>query len=183
MSQNILYKVANPYAEALLELSKVNNLIDQTSQDLSYVLKTISDSSELKFFLSNPLIDNNIKKKIIDQIFSDQLNDHIIKFLSVLIDRRRISLLEVIIDRYFDLVYQEDEIIVAEVSTVSTLTELQQSNLIDKIKLMTNCKNVKLITSIDSSLIGGFIIKIGSKIIDTSLSSKLKQIALYLETN
>nr|QCI06728.1 ATP synthase CF1 subunit delta [Gayliella sp.] len=183
MSQNILYKVANPYAEALLELSKVNNLIDQTSQDLSYILKTISDSSELKFFLSNPLIDNNVKKKIIDQIFADQLNDHIIKFLSVLIDRRRISLLEVIIDRYFNLVYQEDEIIVAEVSTVSILTELQQNNLIDKIKLMTNCKNVKLVTSIDSSLIGGLIIKIGSKIIDTSLSNKLKQIALYLETN
>ena len=79
--------------------------------------------------------------------------------------------------------YQEDEIIVAEVSTVSILTELQQNNLIDKIKLMTNCKNVKLVTSIDSSLIGGLIIKIGSKIIDTSLSNKLKQIALYLETN
>ena len=48
---------------------------------------------------------------------------------------------------------------------------------------MTNGKKVKLITKIDPDLIGGFIIKIGSKVIDTSLSGKLQQIAFYLETN
>nr|QCI05232.1 ATP synthase CF1 subunit delta [Centroceras clavulatum] len=183
MSQSSLYKVANPYAEALLELSQLNNIIEQTSKDLSFISQVISESFELKSCLSNPLIDINLKKRILDQVFSGQLNEFVLNFLFVLVDRRRISLLQVIIDKYLNLVYEAEEIIVAEVFTATILTELQQNNLIQKIKLMTKGKKIKLMTNIDSSLIGGFIIKIGSKVIDTSLSGKLKQIAFYLETN
>lgn len=183
MSQSSLYKVANPYAEALLELSQINNIIEQTCKDLSFISQVISESLELKSCLSNPLIDIGLKKKILKKVFANQLNAFVLNFLFVLVDRRRISLLQIIIDKYLSLVYEVEETIVAEVSTANILTELQQDNLIQKIKLMTNGKKIKLIINIDSSLIGGFIIKIGSKVIDTSLSGKLKQIAFYLETN
>jgi len=183
MSQNILYKIANPYAEALLELSTLNNVIEQTSHDLSLISSMILDSPELKSFLLNPLIKTNLKKNVLNQAFSEQISDFVLKFLFVLLDRRRISVLPLIIEKYFNLVYQAEATIVTEISTVSNLTEIQQNNLIDKIKVMTNSKQVKLITNIDSSLIGGFILKIGSKVIDASLSGKLQQIAFYLETN
>lgn len=183
MSQNVLYKIANPYAEALLELSQLNNVIQTTSQDLSFISQMISDSPEFKSFLSNPLIDTNSKKNVLNQVFSNQINDYVLKFLFVLIDRRRIFLLELVIEKYFSLVYESEATIVAEISSVSGLTEEQHDNLIEKIKMMTEGKQVKLITNIDSSLIGGFILKIGSKVIDASLSGKLQQIAFYLETN
>ena len=183
MSQNVLYKIANPYAEALLELSQLNNVIEQTSQDLSFILQMITDSPELKAFLLNPLININLKKNVLHQAFSQQVSDFVLKFLFVLLDRRRISILHLIIDKYFNLVYQAEATIVTEIFTVNHLTETQQNNLIEKIKIMTKSKQVKLITNIDSSLIGGFILKIGSKVIDASLSGKLQQIAFYLETN
>lgn len=183
MSQNVLYKIANPYAEALLELSRINNVIEETSQDLSFISQMLIDSSEFKSFLINPLITNNLKKKVLNKIFATQINDFVLKFLFILIDRRRIALLSIVIEKYLDLVYAVEETILTEISLVSELTELQQNNLIEKIKIMTSSKKVKLITHIDASLIGGFILKIGSKIIDTSLSGKLKQIAYYLETN
>ena len=183
MSQNVLYKVANPYAEALLELAKSNNVLEQISQDLSYISQMIIDSTELKSFLVNPLINSSLKKNVLNQLCSQQVSDSVLKFLFVLIDRRRISLLELVIEKYFNLVYQAESTIVTEISTVNHLTELQQDTLIEKIKMMTNGKKVKLITKIDPDLIGGFIIKIGSKVIDTSLSGKLQQIAFYLETN
>lgn len=183
MSQNVLYKIANPYAEALLELSKTSNLIEQTSQDLSLISQMMSESYELKSLLMNPLIVNNVKKKVLTQIFTPQISDFVLKFLFVLIDRRRIAVLSIVIEKYLDLAYEVEETIVTEISVVSNLTELQQSDLIEKIKIMTAGKKVKLITNIDPSLIGGFILKIGSKVIDASLSGKLKQIAFYLETN
>ena len=183
MSQNVLYKIANPYAEALLELSQVNNVIEQTSQDLSFVSQMITDSPELKSFLLNPLINASLKKNVLNQAFSMQISDCVLKFLFVLLDRRRISLLHLVIDKYFQLVYEAEATIVTEISTVSDLTDIQQDNLVEKIKMMTNSKQVKLVTKIDSSLIGGFVLKIGSKVIDASLSGKLKQIAFYLETN
>nr|YP_010865284.1 ATP synthase CF1 delta subunit [Campylaephora boydenii]WGT74119.1 ATP synthase CF1 delta subunit [Campylaephora boydenii] len=183
MSQNVLYKIANPYAEALLELSQINNVLEQTSQDLSFILEMITDSPEFKSFLLNPLISNHLKKKVLNEAFSDKVSDFILKFLFVLLDRRRISLLHLVIEKYFSLVYKAEATIVTEIFTVSNLTEEQQHNLIEKIKIMTNGKQVKLITKIDPSLIGGFILKIGSKVIDASLSGKLQQIAFYLEAN
>nr|QCI04045.1 ATP synthase CF1 subunit delta [Antithamnionella ternifolia] len=183
MSQSTLYKIANPYAEALLELSKLNNAIDQASSDLSILSEAISKSTELKLFLSNPLVEANLKKKVLSQLFKDKVNDFILKFLMVLVDRRRISMLHLIIDKYFSLVYKTESTILTEVISAINLTEEQEMALINKIKVMTKGQNVKLITTIDETLIGGFIIKIGSKVIDASLSGKLKQIAFYLETN
>nr|YP_009300548.1 ATP synthase subunit delta [Campylaephora sungminbooi]AKU47467.1 ATP synthase subunit delta [Campylaephora sungminbooi]ALN11914.1 ATP synthase subunit delta [Campylaephora sungminbooi] len=183
MSQNVLYKIANPYAEALLELSQLNNVLEQTSQDLSFISQMITDSPELKSFLLNPLINNHLKKNVLNQAFSQQVSDFILKFLFVLLDRRRISLLHLVIEKYFSLVYQAEATIVTEISTVNNLTEEQQQNLIEKIKMMTNGKQVKLITNIDPSLIGGFILKIGSKVIDASILGKLQQIKFYLEAN
>nr|QCI04424.1 ATP synthase CF1 subunit delta [Antithamnion hubbsii] len=183
MSQNTLYKISSPYAEALLELSLNNDAVNKTSQDLSLIIDMINESVDLKQFLSNPLINADTKKNVINKLFATEVSSFVLKFLLVLIDRRRISLLNIIIDTYFNLVYKTESTVLTEVSSASNLTEVQQNALIDKIKIMTNSQNVKLITTIDPSLIGGFIIKIGSKVIDASLSGKLKQLAFYLETN
>ena len=183
MSQNTLYKIASPYAEALLELSINSNSVDKTSQELSLIINIINESTDLKQFLSNPLINANKKKNVINKLFVTEVSNFVLKFLLVLIDRRRISLLNIIIDIYFNLVYKTESTVLTEVSSASSLTEVQQNALIDKIKIMTKSQNVKLVTTIDTSLIGGFIVKIGSKVIDASLSGKLKQLAFYLETN
>ena len=183
MSQSILYRIANPYAEALLELSQVNDAVDKASQDLSNVLELISKSNDLKLFLSNPLVEANLKKSVLNQLLKDQVSHFVLNFLMVLVDRRRISILHLIIDKYLSLVYKTESTILTEVITANNLTEEQQEALINKIKVMTKGENVKLITTIDKDLIGGFILKIGSKVIDASLAGKLKQIAFYLETN
>lgn len=181
--QGLLVKVALPYAEALLESAKDSHSIEKTNQDLYLILDVLSQSKDLKFFLENPLITSEAKKNVLNQLLLNQVNYFVLKFLLVLIDRRRITLLNVIIDKYFDLAYKLDSTVIVEVLTASAFTELQQNSLVEKIKDMTRSKSVKLDIKIDSNLIGGFIVKIGSKIIDTSLSGKLKQIAFYLNSN
>ena len=95
-------------------------------------------------------------------------------------DRRRITLLSIIIQKYLELSYQLDSIVVAQVRTSISFTETQQEDLVKQIKNITNSKEVKLLITIDPDLIGGFIVQIGSKVIDTSLAGKLKQISFYL---
>nr|QVY58366.1 ATP synthase delta subunit [Kappaphycus striatus] len=181
-NQNVIAKVVLPYAEALLEHSYQNNLSDEVSQNLSIISDTLEQSSDLRLFFNNPLVSVELKKNVINHLFADQINTFVLKFLLVLVDRRRITLLTLIITKYFDLVYKLNSTAIAYVSTAIALTEKQQEVLIQKIKTMTNSKQVKLEMSIDLSLIGGFTIQIGSKKIDTSLSGKLKQMALYLST-
>nr|YP_009295994.1 ATP synthase CF1 delta subunit [Schizymenia dubyi]AOM64929.1 ATP synthase CF1 delta subunit [Schizymenia dubyi] len=179
-NQNVMSKVALPYAEALLELANNSHLLDKTNQDVALIIEILSKSIDLKLFLENPLITSTAKKDVLNQILVNQVNDFVLKFLLVLIDRRRIPILRVILNKYLELAYKLESIVIAEIATTVVLTESQEDNLIEKLKIITKSEQVKLSISVDSSLIAGFIIKIGSKVIDTSLSGKLKQMSLYL---
>nr|YP_009397839.1 ATP synthase CF1 subunit delta [Sonderella linearis]ARW67025.1 ATP synthase CF1 subunit delta [Sonderella linearis] len=182
-NQNVINKIAVPYAEALLEIAKKTNLLNETSKNLSSISVILSESKDLKDLLSNPLTNSSIKKDILNKLFSNQVNDFILNFLFVLVDRRRIVFLNVIIEKYLELTYKLESTTIAEFLSAVELNETQEQNLIDKIKLINKTSSVKLIKAIDPDLIGGFIIKIGSKVIDASLAGKLKKISLFLTRN
>lgn len=173
-------KVALPYAEALLTLAQSSNSIEKSNEDLSYISDVISESKDLQLFLDNPLIVPLAKKNILNKLFLNHISKNIVKFLAVLVERRRISILQNVIAKYFELSYELESTVIAEITTAITFNEIQKENLINKLKQMTSSKQVNLAITLDSSLIAGFTVKIGSKIIDTSLSGKLQQMALYL---
>ena len=181
-SQGVTYKVALPYAEALLSIAKDGNGVNNSHKDMLLILDVLSKSIDLKTFLGNPLIAPSLKKGVLIKLFEDQIENNVLKFLLVLVDRRRISLLNVIIEKYLELVYQLESTTLVEISTAVVLTESQEEELAEKLKSMTNSKNIKLLFNIDTTLIGGFIARIGSKIIDTSLSGKLKSMSVYLSS-
>lgn len=181
-SQSVIYKIAKPYAEALLSAVKDQNIINETQKDLSFISSILSESKDLKLFLNNPLIVSVSKKEILKKLFADQVSPYVLNFLLVLVDRRRISLLNAVIEKYLELAYELESTTVVEISTVVTMTESQQNALIERLKIITCSKKIKLLFSIDASLIGGFIAKIGSKVIDTSISGKLRSMALYLNS-
>nr|ARW69884.1 ATP synthase CF1 subunit delta [Polysiphonia teges] len=182
-NQSFKEKVAKPYAEALIDYAQSINLLSQVTTELSSISAILSESQDLEIFLLNPLISNSIKKNVLKKLFENQVNDFIVKFLLVLVDRRRISFLNTIIEKYLELTYQLESLTIAELYSVVDINETQQENLVQKIKSMTSSQKVKLVIHKDPDLIGGFVIKIGSKIIDTSLAGRLKKISLYLDNS
>nr|WCH55320.1 ATP synthase CF1 subunit delta [Hypnea brasiliensis] len=182
-SQNANYKIALPYAEALLEYASENKIINDMNSNLLAIQSLLAESMDFQVLLNNPLTTKEIKKNIIFKLLSNQVNIFLLNFLLVLVDRRRISLINLIIDKYFELAYKLDSITIVNISTSVALTEAQQEALINKLKTMTNSQTVKLEMNIDASLLGGFIIQIGSKVIDTSLAGKLKNMAFYLSNS
>lgn len=182
-SQALTVKIALPYAEALLESAQEKQAVEQTNKDLNFIAGLLSKSSELQTFLDNPLITTITKKSVLKDLLVNQVNNFVVNFLLILVDRRRITLLSIIIEKYLELSYKVDSITIAEVRAAIALTEIQQVDLIQKLKNLTNSKEVKLVMKIDPELIGGLIIKVGSKVIDTSLAGKLKQMSSYLNGN
>nr|WMP12252.1 ATP synthase subunit delta [Laurencia verruciformis] len=182
-NKNLMSTVALPYAEALLGIAKDDSSLDDFTQNLSSISEILSESKELRELLFNPIVDNVLKKEILKSLFANQVNDSILNFLYILVDRRRISSLDLIIEKYLELNYRLESIVMAEISSAVDLHDSQVEALTKQIKLMTQSSKVRLIVNINPSLIGGFVIKIGSKIIDTSLSGKLNKISLYLNTN
>lgn len=182
-NRNISNKIVVPYAEALLDIAQKEGVISETTKELSSISIVLSESKDLNNLLSNPLVNNIFKKEIIQNLFKSQVKDFIVNFLFVLVDRRRINYLIPVIDKYLELAYRIESTTIAEVSSAIDLSDSQQDSLIEQLKRMTKTNRVKLLVSKNPSLIGGFIIKIGSKIIDASLLGKLNKISFYLNAN
>jgi F-type H+-transporting ATPase subunit delta len=172
-------KIAEPYAEALLELS-ISDSSNEITTDMNVVSQFLASSNDLKNFLGNPLITRSSKKKVIKDVLGEQISSQTLNFLMLLVDRNRISILDTIAKRFLELSYKRDSIEIAKVTSSVPLSAEQQKNLAIKLKSVTGANQIKLALKIDPSLIGGFTVEIGSKLIDTSIRGQLKQITTLL---
>jgi len=154
-SKNV--KIAQPYAEAFLELSSKGSL-DSVINDLNCVSSSVSGSAELKTLLSNPLINSQTKKNVVKSVFTDKIDNNTLKFLLVLCDRGRISYLESIVDKALELAYKAASIETVKVISSVPFTSTQQEALISKLKTMTGADQIRLDITTNSSLIGGFVV-------------------------
>lgn len=177
-SRNV--KLAQPYAEALLDITTKEGSLDKVINDLNSLSAILSQSKDLKKALANPTLSSVTKKEIIKSVFKDSVSSTIIKFLMVLSDRGRIAYLADVIEKALELAYKKASIEIAYVSSSLELTSSQEEALVDKLQAMTGAKQIKLKLSVDNSLLGGFIVQIGSKTIDNSVKGQLRQLAAYL---
>ena len=98
----------------------------------------------------------------------------------VLCDRGRIAYLSDVVAKALELAYQKASIQIAYVSSSLELTSSQEESLTEKLQTMTGASQIKLKLSIDESLLGGFVVQVGSKIIDNSVKGQLRQLSSYL---
>ena len=176
----VLSKVAEPYAEALLDLAKSNDSLKETTNDMNIVTQFLANSSDLKKFLGNPLITKDAKKNVVKDIFGEQIDGSTLKFLLLLVDRGRIEVLESIAQKFIELSYKQESIEIAKITSSIQLSADQQKKIAEKLKVITGAKQIKLALKVDPQLIGGFTIEIGSKMIDTSIRGQLAQISSLL---
>jgi F-type H+-transporting ATPase subunit delta len=183
MSGNLLTsKIAVPYARALFDFSVEKNIMHQITADFQNLDTLFIETSELTEYLNNPVVTQKAKREILAKTLKPQINNETFKFLMVLVDRNRINLLGSVIHTYLELVYETASIKMIEVSTTTAFTNLQKNTLIQKLKELTNAREIRLVITVDPSLIGGFLIKTGSKVIDFTIKNQLQQLAKHLDT-
>ena len=183
MSANPLAsKIAAPYARALFDFSVEKNIMHQITADFQNLEIFLNENSELTNYLSNPIVSQDAKSEILTKTLQSQVNAETFKFLMILVSRDRINLLKSIITNYLELVYETASIKTIEVSTAFAFTNLQKNTLIQKLKELTNAREIRLVITVDPGLIGGFLIKTESKVIDFTIKNQLQQLAKHLDT-
>jgi F-type H+-transporting ATPase subunit delta len=175
-------KIAAPYARALFDYSVDKNIMHQVTADFQNLESFLEESTELMQYLSNPIVNKAAKREVLKQALQSQINTETFKFLMILVDKNRINLLKSVISRYLELVYETASIKTIEVFTAFAFTSNQKDELIQKLKELTNAREIRLIITVDSSLIGGFAIKTESKIIDFTIKNQLQKLAKHLDT-
>ncbi|MBV9390147.1 MAG: F0F1 ATP synthase subunit delta [Chroococcidiopsidaceae cyanobacterium CP_BM_ER_R8_30] len=173
-------EVVEPYAQALMSVAQAHNSTEQIGEDIRALLNLLANSKELRNFIVNPVVKPENKKAVLQQVLGESTNPFLRNFLLLLVDRRRVVLLEGICQQYLALLRQLNQTVLAEVISAVELTESQQQAVRDKVTAMTQAERVELETKLDPELIGGVIIKVGSQVVDASLRGQLRRLSLRL---
>jgi F-type H+-transporting ATPase subunit delta len=182
MSANPLAsKIASPYARALFDFSVEKNIMHQITADFQNLETFLTETAELIEYLSNPIVSQSAKLEVLTKTLESQINTETFKFLTILVKRNRINVLPSIIETYLELVYETASIKMIEVSTAIEFTDTQKTTLIKKLKELTNAREIRLVISVDPSLIGGFLIKTESKVINFTVKNQLEELAKHLD--
>jgi len=176
-------EISQPYAQALLSIAQSQNLTEAVGEDTRTFLGLLRGSQELTNFLSNPFVKQENKKNVLKQLLGEGGNSYLRNFLLLLVDRRRIAFLEPILQQYLVLLRQLNQTVLAEITSAVPLTKTQKQAITEKVITLTKARQVELETKIDSDLIGGVIIKVGSQVIDASLRGQLRRLSLRLSSN
>ena len=173
--------LAGRYATALFELSEEEKQLDQVANDLNVIKAMLGDSEDLRNFIQSPVISREDQQKamqlLLEEVGVNQLTRNLI---GVVVDNRRLHSLSNIIEGYFALLAHTRGEATVEVISANPLSDSQQNAIMASLKHEMGSK-VALETRIDKTLLGGIIVKIGSKMIDTSLKTKLAQLRLALK--
>ena len=110
-------QLARKYGTAIFEIANEDNKLEEYGRELADVSQALFAQAELKDFLTNPQIQPEDKKQVLLRLLKDQVSPMMMNFLLLLVDKRRIVLLEAINDCYQELSNKAQGIIVADVTT------------------------------------------------------------------
>ncbi len=172
-------KVATRYAGALLASAREAGILDGVAESFAAVLAVVRDNRDLVTFLYSPQVPEAEKKKLLRDVFGGKIEDLLLTFFYLLLDKNRIENLQDIGEAFADLVEKEHGVLRAGVITAVPLGEDLEASLRDKLAAMTG-KSVILEKKIDPRVIGGVCVTLEDKILDGTVRANLDRLRKQL---
>ena len=176
----LLNTVTTPYAEAFLQVASSRNEVDQVIDQAKDLLTIWHDCPVFSEAMGSPVLEADSKKAVLEKLFAKQVTPSFLNLLKLLADRQRVGLLDAVLERMLELYREQRNIALATVTSAAPLSEDQQADLLKKIQLIAGTDNLEVNLKVDPDLIGGFVVSVGSKVIDASLSGQVRRLGLAL---
>ena len=165
--------IAARYATAVFDLAKEGKSLPALEKDLDALDAALGASDDFKSLISSPLYSRDQQGAAITAIAQQmKLSGTVANTLALMASKRRLFVVPQLVSELRARIADEKGEISAEVTSATALTKAQQDKLAKTLKASVG-KDVKLNMAVDESLIGGLVVKVGSKMIDTSIRSKL----------
>ena len=170
------------YAEALIELADQAKSLTRVEKDLKSIAKAFAESADLRRMAESPVFATEDKvaaltalaKKAKASVLTQQ-------FIGTVAANRRAAEIPAIINAFNERVARRRGSQVAKVTSATKLTQAQLTQLKSKLKAATG-RPVDIEADVDPDLLGGFVVKLGSRLFDASLKTKLEDLRLALKS-
>lgn len=166
-------KVSTRYANSLLSSASEKGNLESVANDMELVYSTICSSGELNRTLSSPIVKPQVKSSIIEELFKARIGKESLEFLKFIIEKSREDLLESILSKFLELRDQKIGIVNVNVKSAVELTDGQKAKMKENFEKVLN-KKIRFNFTIDPSVVGGFVAKVGDTVYDASLKHQLE---------
>lgn len=175
--------VSKTYGEALFEIAmdvkegdKAGELMDEIIQ----VKEIVRQNPEFDKLLKHPGIPKQEKIQVVKNVFKEHISEELLGFLEVVLQKERYNELPAIFEYFIEKVKEVKKIGVAYVNSAVELTEAQKEQVKAKLLQTTPYETMEMHYSVDESLIGGMVIRINDRVVDSSIKSKLNDLTRQL---
>lgn len=172
-------RVAKPYARALYEAASEQDALGPITTDVESLRELIEQSEELTQLIHSPVLSPEFKSETFQQLFADAMQPLTINFFKLLALKQRERYLLAVMDVFSEIVDEAAGRLVAKVTTAVPITPEQAERLTQQLSAYSG-KQVRLETTIDAHIQGGFIVQLDDTVFDASVASQLQRLKQQL---
>jgi F-type H+-transporting ATPase subunit delta len=168
-------RIALRYAQALMDIGKEKNSVDELARDMKTIDEALHDVHELKALLHTPVIRPDIKRKVLHSVFAPHISKDAMLFIDLLVKKGRADVLDLTTQEFLRLLDEATNTVPALITSARTLDENARKQIVAKLETISK-KKVRASYTTDPLLRGGFVAKVGDTLIDASLQHQLENL-------
>ncbi len=168
-------RVAARYAKSFIDLTVQQGVLEQAYADMKYISEVCKSNHDFVNFLKNPIIKTDKKQAILKEIFGDKINKVTEGYIMLITSKKREIYLAEIASEFVNQYKEKKKILTAVITTAHGIDDVIRKQVMDIVKGVGN-NEVVLEEKINKDIIGGFIVRVGDKQVDASISSKLNNL-------
>jgi F-type H+-transporting ATPase subunit delta len=176
-------RLASRYAKSLLDLAVEREQLEQVNTDMLYLQKVNNSSRDFVNLLRSPVVSADKKQSIIDAVTAGKIGELTAAFTRLLINKGREGELPEIITAFIKQYKDEKGIHTVKLTTATPVSDEVKNSIVEQVKRTSDMKNIELEATVDPSIIGGFVLQAGDKLVDASIAYDLKEISRQFENN
>ena len=172
--------VSKTYGDALFELAVEENRTDSLLEEIQMVQTVLKENEDFEKILMHPEISKSEKIQVIENVFKGQTSDALTGFLRIVVTKGRYKDLPEIFAYFIARVKEYKKIGVVQVTSAIPVTDGQKEKIEKKLLDTTHYETMEIDYKVDESLIGGLMIRIGDRVVDSTIKSKLGKLTANL---
>ena len=173
--------VSKVYGDALFELALEKQSVTALYEEAEALRKIFRDNGELMQLVTHPKISKEEKEAAVKAIFDGRVSDDMAGFLVLVVDKGRADELDAVLGYFLSVVKEYKKIGVVDVASAVELTDAQKEKLCEKLLATTDYATLEVNYRVDAALIGGLVVRIGDRVVDSSIRTKLSQMEKQLQ--
>lgn len=172
--------VSNVYGDALFELAMEQDKPDAYLEEAQGILRALEENKEFGQIMNHPKILKEEKTQLLENIFKGRVSDEIVGLMKMIVEKDRFTDMEGVLQYFIARVMEEKNIGVVTVTTPIALTDAQKASVEKRLLETTSYVSFHMTYVVDAELIGGMVIRIGDRVVDSSVRTKLEQLTREL---